>query len=82
MFFGRDGSFGLEYWFWPLKPWNDRFQQPFHAKGVIMYPPKINVCRHFAVVQCPVEMFWPGFRYSQLADAIEILVFDCGFPAG
>ena len=49
VFFRRDSPLGLEHRPGPLQARDDRFQQPFHAQGVIMYPPQINVGGHLAV---------------------------------
>ncbi|HLH56239.1 MAG TPA: hypothetical protein VKY92_21810 [Verrucomicrobiae bacterium] len=46
-----------------------------------MYPAEVNVGGDFAVGQGAVEMFGPGLRDRQVADAIKVLVFDGDFPA-
>jgi hypothetical protein len=63
-----------------LQSRHDRFQQPFHAQGVIVKPPQINIGGDFAVGQGPVEMLRAGFADGQVADAIKILFFDGRLP--
>jgi hypothetical protein len=62
VFFRRDRPFFFEHGFWPLQSRNDRFEQPFHAQGVIVNAPQINIDGHLAVGQCLVKMFWSGSR--------------------
>ena len=81
VFFRRDRPLGLEHRLGPLQARNDRFQQPFHAQGMIVNPPQINIGGHLAIGQRPVEMLRAGFRDRQIADAVEIPVLDGHFPA-
>lgn len=46
-----------------------------------MNAPQINIRGDFAVGQHPVEMLRAGFADGQIAQAVEILVFDGDFPA-
>jgi len=48
---------------------------------MVVYPAEVNVGGDFAVGQGAVEMFGPGLRDRQVADAIKVLVVDGDFPA-
>jgi len=80
MFFRCDSSLLFEYRPGPLQAWNDGFQQPFHAEGVIVNPSQINIRGHFAIGQRTVEMFRSCFRHAQVADAVKVFIFDCRVP--
>jgi hypothetical protein len=75
-----DGPLGLEHRLWPLQARDDRFQQPFHAEGVVVNTPQINIGGDFAIGQGPVEVFRAGFADGQATDTVEVFVFDSDFP--
>ena len=49
MFFRRDSSLVFEHRLEPLQARDDRLEQPFHAKRVIVNPPKINIRGDLAI---------------------------------
>ncbi len=57
------------------------FEQPIHAQSVIVDAAQVNVRRHFCVGKRLVEVLRTSLRYAQVANAVEVLVFDGNFPA-
>ena len=64
----------------PLQARDDRSRQPFHAEGVVVDPPEINVRSSVAIGQGPVEMFRARFADGQATDAVKVSVLDGELP--
>ena len=76
-----DGALLFEHRPGPLQARDDGFEQPLHAEGVVVDAAEVNVGRDFAVGQGAVEVLGPGLGDGQVADAVEVLVFDRDVPA-
>ncbi len=76
-----DGALGFENRPRPLEAGDNRFEQPIHAQSVIVDAAQVNVRRHFCVCKSPVEVLRSGLGNRQVANAVEVLVFDRDLPA-